>query len=71
MPPHTPPQSPYYKRYKASTRSKTRFFNIYNTRQSGYKLKDVVYYLNLQPFNQYTFHQRTYEHRLRQRRVIN
>ena len=64
----TPPQSPH-KRREASTRSKSRFFYAYDTRQPGAHVKDVIHHLNLQ-YSSFVFQQRACEYWLRQRRVI-
>lgn len=67
MEPHTPPQSPH-KRREASTRSKSRFFDAYDTRPPGYTLKDVIHQLNLQYL--FGFHERACKYWLRARKAV-
>jgi hypothetical protein len=68
MAPHTPPQSPY-KRHEASTRTKSRFFDAFDTRPPGQYLQDVIYTLTTK-FNHFSFLKRACENWLRTRQII-
>src|SRR5208337_4080379 len=65
---HTPPQSPHHRR-EASTRSKSRFFDAFDTRHPSQSLQDVIRSLNLQ-FRTFTFHERACQYWLRQRKAV-
>jgi hypothetical protein len=68
MAPRTPPQSPY-KRREASTRSKSRFFDAYDTRPPGHCLQDVIYTLH-QQFHTFTFQKRACQYWLHIRQAV-
>jgi len=68
MPPHTPPQSPTRRR-EASTVSRSRFFNAFDTREPGETVQNVVKRLNFN-YSNFTFDPRTCERWLRLRRSV-
>jgi DDE superfamily endonuclease len=66
MPPHTPPPASYIR--QASTVSKARFFDAFDLRVPGESLQRVVKTLQFEQPT-FTFHPRTCERWLRQRRM--
>jgi len=68
MPPHTPPQSPTRRR-EASTVSRSRFFNAFNTREPGETVQNVIKRLNFN-YSNFTFDPHTCERWLRLHRFI-